>query len=410
MNKKEILYISYDGMTDNLGQSQVIPYLKGLSQKGYSISILSFEKKGNNHRYNDIHKILSSCNIEWHPLSYTSKPPIISTIWDIMKMKEKAKEIIKKKNISIVHCRSYISAMVGLQLKKSHDIKFVFDMRGFWADERIEGGIWNKINPLFSFVYNFFKSMEIRYINNSDYTISLTESGKNVILNWPQIDKNKKIEVIPCCVDTKHFDYQIIKPSNQQKLQSQLHIPESAITVSYLGSIGTWYMLDEMLDFFVIFQKKYPQAILLFITTDKAEPIFERAEQKGISRNSLRITKANRNEVPLLLSLSQASLFFIKPTFSKKASSPTKMGEIMSMGIPVICNDNVGDVALIMEDSKAGICIHSFDNESYNEATNRFEDILSIPKADIRKAAIKWYSLQDGVSKYEKVYKSILSM
>jgi len=40
-----ILYISYDGMTDPLGQSQVIPYLIGLSQKGYVITIISCEKE-----------------------------------------------------------------------------------------------------------------------------------------------------------------------------------------------------------------------------------------------------------------------------------------------------------------------------------------------------------------------------
>ena len=44
--QKEIraLYISYDGMTDPLGESQVIPYLRELSKKGVKISILSAEK------------------------------------------------------------------------------------------------------------------------------------------------------------------------------------------------------------------------------------------------------------------------------------------------------------------------------------------------------------------------------
>ena len=40
-----VLYVSYDGMTDNLGQSQVIPYLKGLRKKGYAVHILSCEKE-----------------------------------------------------------------------------------------------------------------------------------------------------------------------------------------------------------------------------------------------------------------------------------------------------------------------------------------------------------------------------
>ena len=38
-----ILYISYDGMLEPLGQSQVLAYLKRLAQK-YSICLISFEK------------------------------------------------------------------------------------------------------------------------------------------------------------------------------------------------------------------------------------------------------------------------------------------------------------------------------------------------------------------------------
>jgi len=42
-----VLYISYDGMTDPLGQSQVIPYLAGLSKRNYSFTLISCEKKEN---------------------------------------------------------------------------------------------------------------------------------------------------------------------------------------------------------------------------------------------------------------------------------------------------------------------------------------------------------------------------
>ena len=38
------LYISYDGMTDPLGRSQVLPYLQGLSERGHEITLLSCEK------------------------------------------------------------------------------------------------------------------------------------------------------------------------------------------------------------------------------------------------------------------------------------------------------------------------------------------------------------------------------
>ena len=42
---KQILYITYDGRTDPLGQSQVLPYIVALSAAGYKFTIVSFEKK-----------------------------------------------------------------------------------------------------------------------------------------------------------------------------------------------------------------------------------------------------------------------------------------------------------------------------------------------------------------------------
>ena len=41
---KNILYISYDGITDPLGQSQILPYISELSRKGLKFHLISFEK------------------------------------------------------------------------------------------------------------------------------------------------------------------------------------------------------------------------------------------------------------------------------------------------------------------------------------------------------------------------------
>ena len=44
METKKILFITYDGLTDQLGQSQILPYIKGLSKMGFQFTILSCEK------------------------------------------------------------------------------------------------------------------------------------------------------------------------------------------------------------------------------------------------------------------------------------------------------------------------------------------------------------------------------
>ncbi|MBK7291050.1 MAG: glycosyltransferase [Chitinophagaceae bacterium] len=156
---KKVLYLSYDGMTDPLGQSQVLPYLTGLTKRGYQFTLISFEKEERFIKNKSIiEKICSDNKINWHPLPYTSKPPIFSTIKDLRKLKSQVKKsFIPYFHFDIVHCRSYITALAGLWMKRKWGVKFVFDMRGFWADERVDGNIWKLNNPIFKLVYTLFQ-------------------------------------------------------------------------------------------------------------------------------------------------------------------------------------------------------------------------------------------------------------
>ena len=43
---KNCLFISYDGLSDPLGQSQILPYILSLSKNSKKIHIISFEKNG----------------------------------------------------------------------------------------------------------------------------------------------------------------------------------------------------------------------------------------------------------------------------------------------------------------------------------------------------------------------------
>lgn len=406
-NKISVLYISYDGMTDQLGQSQVLPYLIKLSENGISINILSFEKKNNYHNNKLlIEKLLEKADISWFPLKYTSYPPVISTIYDIYKLKHVAKKIAILKNIDIVHCRSYIASFAGIYLKNKLKIPFVFDMRGFWADERIDGNLWPQSNLIYKLIYKYFKIQEIKYLNNCDYIISLTENAKKEIISWNSKFEHK-IETIPCCADFEHFNYQNILNNETSLLKTKLGIEQSSFVISYLGSIGTWYMFDELLDFFKQLLIKKPQSLFVIITNDNAENVFKQAIIKDIPTKKIIVTSASRANVPLFISISKLSIFFIKPSYSKKASSPTKLAEIMAMGIPVIVNSGYGDVADTINTTKCGITIDNFNTESYIKAIEQIDYLLDIPKQQIRDEGIKLFSLDIGVQLYYKVYKNI---
>jgi len=404
--KTKVLYLSYDGLTDPLGQSQILPYLIGLSEKGFDFTIVSFEKPVNFQKEAFIIRdIVKKNKINWEPLKYTKRPPILSTIYDLIQFKNAVKKEVKESTVSLIHCRSYISVLVGLWAKKKYGIPFIFDMRGFWADERIDGGIWSLENLIHQKVYHFFKKKEKEALQAAAFTISLTHAGKDEIKSW-KLQGQSAIEVIPCCTDESHFN--ISKKENKRK---ELGIASTDFVISYLGSIGTWYMLEEMLDFFKVFNMQHSNAKLLFVTRDDEHSIFKKCLEKEIAKEKVIVQASARNDVPAYINSSDVSLFFIKPVYSKKASSPTKMGEIMNMGIPIICNAGVGDVDVVMNKVMPELVVHNFDENSYKQVAEEVLDAIKTKDVDrIVQTSIDYFSLAKGVESYYKVYQAVLNL
>jgi glycosyltransferase involved in cell wall biosynthesis len=108
------------------------------------------------------------------------------------------------------------------------------------------------------------------------------------------------------------------------------------------------------------------------------------------------------------MALSNCSIFFIKNSFSKMASSPTKHAELMAMGIPVICN-NIGDTGDIVDSTRTGIIVDTFNNDSFQEVVNKIADLEKMDKEYIRNCGKKVFDLQSGAEKYLKEYNRILN-
>jgi glycosyltransferase involved in cell wall biosynthesis len=394
----KVLFLSYDGLTDPLGQSQILPYLCGLSFKEYTITIVSFEKEDRFAKESGrIFELCEKHSLSWRPLKYHSYPPVLSTLYDLFQLRKLAIRLHRQKQFGIVHCRSYITSLVGLMMKKRFGIKFVFDMRGFWADERVEGGLWNLNNPVFNLVYNYFKKKEKRFLTESDYVISLTENAKKEILSWKIA--SAPISIISTCVDLELFDPERVKPDDQARLREQLGIKADEFVLLYLGSWGTWYLIDEMLAFFSVLKKEVKKAKFLIVSPDRVELA------NYLDKNDVILTQTARQLVPLYISLANASVFFIKPTFSKKASSATKMGEIVAMNVPFIVNKGWGDVESIVNMGASGYYLNDFTDQSFRDS------IVWLSGGGFEKnrpLATKLFGLTAGIDRYLGVYRDLI--
>jgi hypothetical protein len=119
-------------------------------------------------------------------LFFTARPPVLSKIYDRWQLKRKVFKLHQQENFDIVHCRSYIASEAGLRLKIKKGVKFLFDMRGFWADERVDNGQWDIKKFFYKRIYNHYKKKENEFLLMADGIVSLTKAAKDFLLAKPE--------------------------------------------------------------------------------------------------------------------------------------------------------------------------------------------------------------------------------
>ncbi len=379
-----------------------MPYLLGIEKSGYVIHIISCEKQVRLNKEKDtILKQLKNTNITWEYIIYDENGSFFSRFSYIKKITAIVKQLVATKKIELIHCRSYLSSLIGLKFKLKNNIPFLFDMRGFWADERIDGNIWSKRHVLQNLFYQYFKKKEIQFLKHSDAIVSLTLAGLNELeKKHPDLNIKQKTTIIPCCTNTSVFDKETSQSISLPNINANDHV------IVYSGSIGTWYYTREMIDCILIWRRKIPNIKLLILTKDTFElnHIIESytPEQKKI----IVIASANYNQMPSYLSLAKSSIFFIKPAYSKIASSPTKMAECWAMNLPIITNQGIGDNDLYFNQHKGGILLNAFNEAEYNKACDYYVLLLK-EQNDYRHLATEYFDTTIAIKRYITIYKHL---
>jgi len=396
------LYISYDGLTEPLGRSQILPYLKALSKKGIFFTILTFEKQPD---FKNIHQItrikteiLNQFNIKWISLKYHRSPSLFATAYDVLRGMLKASYIVLKRKITIVHRRSYVSMLIALPICSLSKKKIIFDMRGLWPDEKVEGGIWKEKGIL----YKIAKYFEKKFILNSDQIIVLTSKMKRLIEEF-EYTKDKKINiyVIPTCVDLKKFHLK-----NQKRLSKESDIPNKDFVFVYAGSIGTVYMIEEVIKFFNVAFTVLDNSHLLILTHGNKEIIYKEANRFNLN-NHITIKKVEYDDLPFWLSFGKVAIAFYKSSYSVYGRSPTKIGEYLACGLPIVVNSGVGDLDDIIEKERVGIILKSFSEKSFHQSILELKKLLKEKESLKTRCylfAKKYFSLKSGVEEYAKIY------
>ena len=388
---RNVLFIAYHAASYPIMESQGFAYIRSLSKQGTNYSILTFEKKNtvaeSRQRITDLGE-----PVKWRYLLYHSKPRFLATSLDIIYGMFFALSMARKGKIAIIHARGFIPALIGFLPARLCKAKFFFDTRGLLADKYVGGGL---LSPR-SATYRLMRMGEEYLLKKSDYFT--VETNKHAqILRSSKNGLSEKMEVIPCCVDIKKF-YRPFESDNSNA--------NKKFNLTYLGKVGTWYLLGEMLDFFNVVSGLIPNACFTFMTHDEPESIYSLAKDKGIDASKIAVRALKMQEIPDSLKESQAGIFFINP-YKRYNSSPIKFGEYLASGMPVIINSGIGDCDDIVLREKVGVVVSDFSSGVYEKAIKELNGLLSEGEAlreRCRSTAEKYFSLEMGIEKYRNIY------
>jgi glycosyltransferase involved in cell wall biosynthesis len=391
-----VLYISYDGMTEPLGQSQVVAYLEKLATDN-EIHVLSFEKPSDLDSPQKIASArarLQAARIGWTPMRYHKHPSALATLYDIARGQLAALRIARSMRAEIIHVRSYVPGLIALPVKQLTGAKLLFDIRGFWADERVDGGIWRPKGS----IYVTVKRLERRLFRAADHVVTLTEASVPEITRFGYWDgPSAPITVIPTCADLDRFT------------PPPTPAPPDPFTFGYVGSFGTWYLMDETLALFGAILKRRPNARMLIVNRHEHNSLRAAAARMGLPTDRIEIGGTPHAEVANRIQKMHAASALIRPCFSKLSSAPTKLAEYLGCGVPCIGNTGVGDMEAILEGEGTGVALRSFETAALVQAAERILEMSNSPivRARCRDTALSRFSLTGGVAAYSAIYKRL---
>jgi glycosyltransferase involved in cell wall biosynthesis len=403
--KRAALYLCYYNITEPLVQTQVVAYLRELARSGFEIHLLTFEKERmSRSRRLSIRERLRRDGIEWYALRYHSWPSLPATLYDIARGSLKAVSLCIRHQIPLVHGRSHVGAAMALVVKLLRGVKMLFDVRGLLADEYADVGHWTRA----SVKYRLTKAMERVLFRRADALILLTEAIKADLVRTDPVLRERAcdIEVIPCCVPVERF----ILDAEERRLERRRRGWGGRRVLAYVGKLGTWYLVEEMARFFAVARQEDSRFFFQVLTQSEPSSMRRALKDAGVPPEAFDIGHVEPEEVPGVLCAADAGISFIRPCYSKRSSSPTKVAEYLAAGLPVVSTQGIGDCDEILARPNLGVVVERLDEAEYRRAARGLLRLLDDPAtpALCRKFAERELSLgRIGGPRYVSVYERL---
>jgi glycosyltransferase involved in cell wall biosynthesis len=401
------LYVSHNGMLEGLGQSQVLPYLRGLAKRGIEFDLVSFElPDADEDAIEDLRASLSASGIRWSPLRRRRDTRLRVKVLESSHGVVRAFATAAARRPTIVHGRGYLpTAIADVIATTIPGAKLLFDCRGMLADEYVDAGHWTTARP----EYRLVKRFERRAFHRAEGVVVLTEALRRWLTEQAWLGPKTTIETIPTCVDLDRFRFDA---DARNTLRAELGVEDRTVIV-YSGSLSALYRVPDMARFVGVVKRRASRKVaFLVLTPSPADELVKLAAEHGLDEDEIVVRRAKAAEMPGYLSAADLGLAFGTTCFARMGCSPTKLAEYLACGVPVVGNSDFGDQGALAGETSCCVLVPSFDDDVLVAAADRILSIAHLPLSERvargRRVADARFGLEAiGIERYERLYRTL---
>ncbi len=369
-----LTYLSVDSMSEGVGASQVLPYVEGLCRRGMDVTLHSLEKGQPSPAIGDR---LEAAAVRWRPHPWGGD----GSGAGLARLVRGATYL---RGIDLVHARSDIPAGSALLARCP---AWIWDIRGFWADERIEMGLLRPGSPQ----ERLMRFIERKSAKQAGRVITLTTAAIDELVQRHGPSIRDKARVITTCVALDRFHLSPMPPAEPLRLL-------------LAGTLNDLYDVRLMVDLAERIRRRRPADLVALVPGPS--PWDVRLREAGAFPRSVR-----PDEMPGQVAASHIGLSVRRADsgVTMRAAMPTKIGEFLASGRPVIVNSGLGDLDALLSKFDCGVIIAGRSESEVDRAVDEIERLVADAATPSRCRALAeaHYDLDKGLSALVETYKEV---